>query len=171
MAEFEDTPKQEESPEIPNKKDIETEDQGGEKLTPNGKTSEQDDQLRFQKHEFILNNQQIIEFAYLTKKVIEVCIEGHSKLFIEQACYVHCFNTVRKMLEAVELEYAEKHGNLMSFFRKGRELSTDYDTLHFISPGEEDTKVIDTLSESDLQENIKLIREGMGTQFFRRNRF
>jgi hypothetical protein len=75
------------------------------------------------------------------------------------------------MLDGVELEYAEKHGKLMNFFRKGRELSTEYDTLHFVSPGEEDAEVIDPLSESDLQENIKSIREGMGTQLFRRNRF
>jgi hypothetical protein len=171
MTDFEYIP-EEEKPETPDKKNSETEDKGGEKLIPKGKTSEQDDQLRLREHEVKLNNQQIIEFAYLTKKVIEVCIEGHSKLFVEQAnCYVHCFYTVRKMLEAVELEYGERHGNLMNFFRKGRELSTDYDTLHFISPGEKDAGVIDPLSESDLQENIKSIRDEMGTRFFQRKHF
>jgi len=100
-----------------------------------------DDGLRLREHEAKLSNQQIVEFAYLTKEMIELCIgtndKRSAKLSFEEAnCYLACFYKAREMLGLIDSEYIEFHGGLVEFYQEGRELSNDWDRLHWIVPNE-----------------------------------
>jgi len=108
-----------------------------------------DDKVRFREHEVKLTNQQIVEFAYLTKEVIESCIENNAKLSFERAnCYPACFYKVREMLRLVDLKYIASHGRIMDFYQEGRELSNDFDRLKWETSSEEAGKTEETTSNA-----------------------
>ena len=92
----------------------------------------QDNELRRHTHEVELSNQQILEFAYLTKELIELCMKDNAKLFFEQAnCYLACYYTVRELLKLADSIYVESHNDIFEFYRKDRVLSNDNDRLHW----------------------------------------
>ena len=85
-------------------------------------------QLREQKVN--LSNMSIIDLAYLTKEMIDMCL-GH-KLSVEQAnCYLKCFYICRELLKQVDPEYLRWHSEVAAFYRDGRELSGDSDRLRW----------------------------------------
>jgi hypothetical protein len=88
------------------------------------------DELRFQKKMVELNNQAIIQLAYLTMETLEPLIDSGNKLFFEQAsCYHSCFYICRSLLKKVDPEYLKGHSMVATFFKEGRELSNDWDCL------------------------------------------
>ena len=91
-------------------------------------------------NEVTLTNQQIIEFAYLTKEMIELCLENNAKLFFEQAnCYPACFYKVRELLKLAfdaDFGYGASHGAIREFYQEGRELSNEWERLKWITPAE-----------------------------------
>jgi len=105
-----------------------------------GKESNRDDEFRLREHDVKLTNQQIVEFGHLAKEMIELCINANAKLFFEQAnCYLACFYKVREMLRLIDSEYIASHqgpGKIMEFYQEGRELSNNWDRLHWIVPDE-----------------------------------
>lgn len=93
-------------------------------------------EIRLKKHKVNLENQNIIELAYLTMEMLEVFSESRGKLFFEQAnCYVGCFYTCQRLLKAVDPEYLEQHPKIAHFFKEGRHLSNDSDRLSWEPEG------------------------------------
>jgi len=96
-----------------------------------------DNELRRRDKAVVLENQSIIELAYLTKETIEAAL-GH-RLCVEQAnCYRACFYHIQEMLKTfVDQEYLAKHKRLVEFYKDDRVLSVDYkDRLHWITKKE-----------------------------------
>lgn len=93
------------------------------------------DTLRLAEKTVSINNQSIIEFAYLTKDIIEICY-GQKLYFEEANCYLNCFYKMRSFLKLVDAEYLAQHKKITEFFREGRELSNDWDRLYFESEQE-----------------------------------
>ena len=92
------------------------------------------DELNYQEHNFRLTNQEIIELAYITMDMIELCVRSHCKLFFEEAnCYPSCFNLCRQLLRHVDSSYLRQHDRLMNFYREGKELSNEWDRLSWIN--------------------------------------
>lgn len=90
------------------------------------------DKLRLKPKIVELCNENIVEFAYVVKELIEYCY-GH-KLFFEQSnCYHSRFYAIREMLKLVDPEYLSlpQHASLAEFYKEGRELSNDCDVLTF----------------------------------------
>jgi hypothetical protein len=88
------------------------------------------DFLRLKKVKVELCNQDIIDFAYITKDVIEHLL--HEKLMFEEANnYTHCFYSIRRLLKLVDAEYLKQHTRITEFYREGRELSNDWDRLEW----------------------------------------
>jgi hypothetical protein len=89
----------------------------------------QEDELRFREKTVTLTNQDLVEWAYVVKELIEVAF-GH-KLFWEQAnCYVSMFITCKEMLEKhVDREYLDEHVELKKFYQQRRELDNTWDVL------------------------------------------
>ena len=82
-----------------------------------------------------LTDQNKIELAYLTKEMVEMCIENRAKLYFEQAnCYLACFYACRRLLQEVDPEYLDHHSEVKDFFREGRELSNDWDRMSWDPP-------------------------------------
>jgi hypothetical protein len=104
------------------------------------------DELRFNEREVKLSNQQIVEFAYLTKELIEIALG--EKLFFEQAnCYFSCYYTIRDLLKQVDDEYLAAHRRLSHFYRGTRELLNDEDRLRWVPAIEKRDSCFETLSE------------------------
>jgi hypothetical protein len=79
-----------------------------------------------------LTNQDILELAYATKELIEYVFGA--KLFWEQTnCYFANFYTIRRLLKSVDADYLNEHPKIAEFYREGRELSNDWDRLHWES--------------------------------------
>ncbi len=115
----------------------------GKKLSSKGdlnmNQNEKDDELRFKKRVVELSNQDIVEFAYQTKDIIEHVLG--KKLFFEEAnCYTACFYKIRRLLKSVDTEYLDlgQHKNLAEFYREGRELSNNWDRLRWVNPEQSD---------------------------------
>ena len=88
--------------------------------------------IRFYEHDLKLSNQGIIKFAYLTKDIIEIHLENKTKLCFEEAnCYVSCYYVIRKILKCVDPRYLKAHRRLAEFYSEDRELSNDWDILHW----------------------------------------
>jgi hypothetical protein len=89
-------------------------------------------ELRFREKSIKMSNQEIIEFAYLTQEIIKSCFG--EKLFFEEAnCYLACFHKVRELLKQVDAKYLSEHERLVDFFRDDRELSNEWDRLHWVN--------------------------------------
>lgn len=83
-------------------------------------------------HDVKLSNQQIIEFAYMVKEVIEDHMQTKSRLFYEAAnCYVSCYCTVLEMLKHVDRQYLEleTHKQLVEFYSSPQPISKDFGLL------------------------------------------
>jgi len=89
-------------------------------------------ELRFKEKSITMINQQIIKFAYLTQEIIKLC--WGKKLSFEQAnCYLAYFYKVRELLKQVDAECLADHERLVDFFRDVRELSNDWERLHWVN--------------------------------------
>jgi len=86
-------------------------------------------------HEIMLDNQSIIELAYLAKEMVEACLKSRVQMSQERArCYQHCFYNARDMLELVDGEYLDLHPSLRDFYAENRELSSYDDYLSWVLP-------------------------------------
>lgn len=104
------------------------------------------DELRTKTHTFELTNQTVIELAYLTKDIIEPCIEGNYKLLFDQAnCYLACYFICKSLLELVDKEYLTCHKSLYDFYYRNdnKKLSNDWDRLHWKENGEKEIKELE----------------------------
>ena len=88
------------------------------------------DELRLKEVSLTLEQQQIIEFAYAVRELVEPLAETSNKLSFELVnCYEHLFYTVRHLLDLVDPEYLKLHYRVVAFYREKRELSSNWDRL------------------------------------------
>ena len=86
-------------------------------------------------HEIMLDNQSIIELAYLAKEMVEACLKSRVQMSQERArCYQHCFYNARDMLIEVDPEYLNLHPTLRDFYAENRDLSSYDDYLSWVLP-------------------------------------
>ena len=86
--------------------------------------------LRVNKKDVKLTNQDIIQFAYITKEIIKYA--WGLKLSNAQAnCYVECFYKIQELLAIVDVKDLNKHTEVCKFFREGRRLTNKNDRLRW----------------------------------------
>jgi len=93
----------------------------------NESTSDKNE-LRFKEKTVVLNNQTIIELAYLTKDMTQA-VYGEKLSFEAANCYTHCFYAVRSLLKLIDPEYLAEHKNLTEFYQEGHDLNNINDHL------------------------------------------
>lgn len=93
------------------------------------------DELRAKKQSVELSNQSIIELAYFTNDMVELCIEEKYKLSFERAnCYLACYYICKRLLKSVDEEYLAFHETLYDFYyrKDNKRLSNDGDRLQWV---------------------------------------
>jgi hypothetical protein len=94
-----------------------------------------EDELRFRKHRITLNNQSMVEMAYLTRDLLNYVI-GKKLTYVDDArCYTSCFGICAKLLKVIKSKkYRKRHEKLIEFYEDERLLVNEGEVLTWVNP-------------------------------------